>query len=98
MPESNFADFNVSNISSQNWDRLIISSNNYSLINGILGRIALRKFGANNNYIKQQNYTTSNVTRPPNKYLRAVVVAKLVEQLLPIPEVRGSNTVIGKNL
>ena len=29
---------------------------------------------------------------------RAVVVAQLVERLLPIPEVRGSNPVIGKNL
>ena len=28
----------------------------------------------------------------------AVVVAQLVERLLPIPEVRGSNPVIGKNL
>ena len=28
----------------------------------------------------------------------AVVVAQLVEQLLPIPEVRSSNPVIGKNL
>ena len=28
----------------------------------------------------------------------AVVVAQLVEQSLPIPEVRGSNPVIGKNL
>ena len=28
----------------------------------------------------------------------AVVVAQLVERLLPIPEDRGSNTVIGKNL
>ena len=27
---------------------------------------------------------------------RAVVVAQLVERLLPIPEVRGSNPVIGK--
>ena len=27
-----------------------------------------------------------------------VVVAQLVEQSLPIPEVRGSNPVIGKNL
>ena len=27
-----------------------------------------------------------------------VVVAQLVERLLPIPEVRGSNPVIGKNL
>ena len=27
---------------------------------------------------------------------RAVVVAQLVEQSLPIPEVRGSNPVIGK--
>ena len=27
----------------------------------------------------------------------AVVVAQLVERLLPIPEVRGSNPVIGKN-
>ena len=33
-----------------------------------------------------------------NFYLRAVIVAQLVEQLLPIPEVRGSNPVIGKNL
>ena len=30
--------------------------------------------------------------------LRAVVVAQLVEQLLPIPEVHGSNPVIGKTL
>ena len=29
---------------------------------------------------------------------RAVVVAQLVERLLPVPEVRGSNPVIGKNL
>ena len=28
--------------------------------------------------------------------LREVVVAQLVEQLLPTPEVRGSNPVIGK--
>ena len=28
----------------------------------------------------------------------AVVVAQFVEQLLPIPEVHGSNPVIGKNL
>ena len=28
----------------------------------------------------------------------AVVVAQLVERLLPIPEVRGSNPVIGKHL
>ena len=27
-----------------------------------------------------------------------MVMAQLVEQLLPIPEVRGSNPVIGKNL
>ena len=31
-------------------------------------------------------------------YSWAVVVAQLVEQLLTIPEVRGSNPVIGKNL
>ena len=31
-------------------------------------------------------------------YRRAVVVAQLVERLLHIPEVRGSNPVIGKNL
>ena len=30
--------------------------------------------------------------------MRAVVVAQLVERSLPIPEVRGSNPVIGKNL
>ena len=29
---------------------------------------------------------------------RAVVVAQLVERSLPIPEVRGSSPVIGKNL
>ena len=29
---------------------------------------------------------------------RAVVVAQLVEQLLPIPEIRSLNPVIGKNL
>ena len=28
----------------------------------------------------------------------AVVLAQLVEQLLPIPEILGSNPVIGKNL
>ena len=31
-----------------------------------------------------------------NVIRRAVVVAQLVERLLPIPEVRGSNPVIGK--
>ena len=31
-------------------------------------------------------------------WVRAVVVAQLVERLLPVPEVRGSNPVIGKNL
>ena len=31
-------------------------------------------------------------------YKRAVVVAQLVERSLPIPQVRGSNPVIGKNL
>ena len=31
-------------------------------------------------------------------WLRAVVVAQLVEQLLPIQDIRGSNPVIGKNL
>ena len=31
-------------------------------------------------------------------YSWEVVVAQLVERLLPIPEVRGSNPVIGKNL
>ena len=30
--------------------------------------------------------------------MRAVVVAQLVEWSLPIPEVRGSNPVISKNL
>ena len=38
---------------------------------------------------------------PPNlpvNIKRAVVVAQLVERSLPIPEVRGSNPVIGKNL
>ena len=32
------------------------------------------------------------------KFLWAVIVAQLVEQSLPIPEVRGLNPVIGKNL
>ena len=36
--------------------------------------------------------------REVNKKLRAVVVAQLVEWSLPIPEVRSSNPVIGKNL
>ena len=31
-------------------------------------------------------------------FIKSVVVAQLVERLLPIPEVRGSNPVIGKNL
>ena len=33
-----------------------------------------------------------------NKEMGAVIVAQLVERSLPIPEVRGSNPVIGKNL
>ena len=33
-----------------------------------------------------------------NTLIWAVVVAQLVEQSLPIPEVRGSNPVISKNL
>ena len=33
-----------------------------------------------------------------NKSIWEVVVAQLVEWSLPIPEVRGSNPVIGKNL
>ena len=33
-----------------------------------------------------------------NANIWAVVVAQLVERSLPIPEVRGSNPVIGKNL
>ena len=32
------------------------------------------------------------------QFCRAVVVAQLVERSLPIPDVRGSNPVIGKNL
>ena len=35
--------------------------------------------------------------RHENESLRAVVVAQLVERSLPIPEVHGSNPVIGKN-
>ena len=34
----------------------------------------------------------------PKYFCREVVVAQLVERSLPIPEVRGSNPVIGKNL
>ena len=34
----------------------------------------------------------------PLKMQRAVVVAQLVERSLPMPEVRGSNPVIGKNI
>ena len=34
----------------------------------------------------------------PNNGQWAVVVSQLVERLLPIPEVRGLNPVIGKNL
>ena len=43
---------------------------------------------------------TRVVLRMQNKetQCRAVVVAQLVERWLPIPEVRGSNPVIGKNL
>ena len=33
-----------------------------------------------------------------NTHTGAVVVAQLVERSLPIPEVRGSNPAIGKNL
>ena len=35
---------------------------------------------------------------PKNELLWAVVVAQLIEQSLLIPEVRGSNPVIGKNV
>ena len=38
------------------------------------------------------------VTKKSGKKLRAVVVLQLVERSLPIPEVRGSNPVIGKKL
>ena len=40
--------------------------------------------------IGQQNHVGKKATN------RAVVVAQLVEQLLPTPKVRGSNPVIGK--
>ena len=39
-----------------------------------------------------------HVKRKLNTPNWAVVVAQLVERLLPIPDVRGSNPVIGKNL
>ena len=37
-------------------------------------------------------------TKIKKKVIGAVVVAQLVEQLLPIPEVRSSNPVIGNKL
>ena len=42
-----------------------------------------------------KNCTSCQMT---NKWPREVVVAQLVERSLPIPEVRGLNPVIGKNL
>ena len=49
---------------------------------------------------KQVNVQSTKATKMNPNILnsRAVVVAQLVERLLPIPEVRGSNPVIGKNL
>ena len=45
---------------------------------------------------KSGSYSTSSKFRKKLKSIRAVVVAQLVELLLPITEVRGSNPVIGK--
>ena len=45
------------------------------------------------------NKETHNLEVVIKNFVRgAVVVAQLVERLLPIPEVCGSNPVIGKNL
>ena len=38
---------------------------------------------------------SSTLIEVTNWLIRAVVVAQLVERLLPIPEIRGSNPVIG---
>ena len=45
---------------------------------------------------KSGSYSTSSKFRKKLKSIRAVVVAQLVELLLPITQVRGSNPVIGK--
>ena len=47
---------------------------------------------------KERRRELSKHMREIEKKYWAVVVAQLVEQSLPIPEVRGSNPVIGKNL
>ena len=41
---------------------------------------------------------SSTTRKGKYKVRKAVVVAQLVDRLLPIPEVRGSNPVINKNL
>ena len=48
--------------------------------------------------ITRQMLNISEKEKIYNLNVRAVVVAQLVERSLPIPEVRGSNPVIGKNL
>ena len=50
--------------------------------------------------LQQNNWIVSRTRKLSRKDSNnwAVVVAQLVERLLPIPEVRGSNPVIGKNL
>ena len=47
---------------------------------------------------KERRRELSKHMREIEKKYWAVVVAQLVERSLPIPEVRGSNPVIGKNL
>ena len=51
------------------------------------------------NFLKKQFHNWSKfVAVQTNSLPGTVVLAQLVERLLPIPEVRGSNPVIGKNL
>ena len=47
--------------------------------------------------MKKQRISFESARKKENQIV-AVVVAQLVERSLPIPEVRGSNPVIGKNL
>ena len=55
-------------------------------------RVSLQNGNFQNDLLNYDKPLTEN-----KKPYRAVVVAQLVERSLPIPEVRGSNPVIGKN-
>ena len=68
------------------------NSTNVKLLQIFLGNL-LKHLG---NFLPPSSGHTASVVY--KQYKLAVVVAQLVEQSVPIPEVRGSNPVIGKNL